>query len=74
MPCSCILKLRGIVFTAVLTIGLALILPVAIFCRGTMQMMRSATVRWVMLSSSINIELMLFAQLYWLKRVFNLEE
>ncbi len=39
-----------------------------------MQMMRSATVRWVMLSSSINIELMLFAQLYWLKRVYNLEE
>jgi two-component system phosphate regulon sensor histidine kinase PhoR len=36
--------------------------------------MRSATLRWVMLSSSILIALILVAQLYWLKRVYTLEE
>ena len=36
--------------------------------------MRSATLRWVMLSSSIIIALILVAQLYWLKRVYILEE
>ena len=36
--------------------------------------MRSATLRWIMLSCSIIIALILFAQLYWLKRVYNLEE
>ena len=36
--------------------------------------MRSATLRWIMLSCSIIIALILLAQLYWLKRVYNLEE
>ncbi len=36
--------------------------------------MRSATLRWIMLGCSIIIALILIAQLYWLKRVYNLEE
>ncbi len=36
--------------------------------------MRSATLRWIMLGCSIIIALILLAQLYWLRRVYNLEE
>jgi two-component system, OmpR family, phosphate regulon sensor histidine kinase PhoR len=36
--------------------------------------MRSTTLRWIMLSCSIIITLILLAQLYWLKRVYNLED
>ena len=41
---------------------------------GTLYYMRSATLRWIMLSSSIVISLILVAQLFWLKRVYTLEE
>lgn len=36
--------------------------------------MRSATLRWIMLGCSVIIALILLAQLYWLKRVYTLEE
>lgn len=36
--------------------------------------MRSATLRWIMLSSSVIIALISIGQLYWLKRVYTLEE
>lgn len=36
--------------------------------------MRSTTLRWIMLSCSVIIALILLAQLYWLKRVYTLEE
>jgi len=36
--------------------------------------MRSATLRWIMVGCSIVIAFILIAQLYWLKRVYNLEQ
>lgn len=36
--------------------------------------MRSATLRWIMFGCSVIIALILLAQLYWLKRVYTLEE
>jgi two-component system phosphate regulon sensor histidine kinase PhoR len=36
--------------------------------------MRSTTLRWIMLSITIIIALIIVAQLYWLKRVYTLEE
>jgi two-component system, OmpR family, phosphate regulon sensor histidine kinase PhoR len=36
--------------------------------------MRSTTLRWILLSCSIIISLILLAQLYWLKRLYTLEE
>ncbi len=37
-------------------------------------LMRSATLRWIMLSITIIIALIIVSQLYWLKRVYTLEE
>jgi two-component system phosphate regulon sensor histidine kinase PhoR len=37
-------------------------------------LMRSTTLRWIMLSITIIIALIIVAQLYWLKRVYTLEE
>ena len=37
-------------------------------------LMKSTTLRWIMLSITIIIALIIVSQLYWLKRVYNLEE